>query len=126
NPSAAKAVESKDVGAKAVQQGAVMGHQYESAGKVSKAFFEYLQRPDVQIIGRLVQQQDVGGLEHEPGQKNARLLAAGQIADGQFQLLLAKEETPGPGCDVIRPAPIEHHLGIGRKSLTQRNTRVQA
>ena len=102
-----------------------MGHQHESAWKVSKAFFENLQRSDVQIVGRLIQQQHVGGLQHEPGEKNARLLTAGQIADGQFQLFLAKKEALRPGCDVIRPAAIEHHLGIWRQGLSQRNTWVQ-
>ena len=43
--------------------------------------FEPLHALGVEMVGRLVEQQDVGLLEQQPGQRDAALLAAREIVD---------------------------------------------
>ena len=59
-----------------------MRHQHQRAGKLEQAFFEDLESGDVEIVGGLVEQENVGRLEHELRDENAGALASGEAADG--------------------------------------------
>ena len=54
-------------------------------GKLEQRFFERAQRLDVEVVGRLVEQQHVAAALQHLGQVHAVALAARQLAD---QLLL--------------------------------------
>ena len=70
-----------------------------AAGKIFERFFERTHRVDVEIVGRLVEQNDVGtGFQHFR-QMNAVAFAARKLAD-EFLLIGAREielRNVGPG-----------------------------
>ena len=92
-------------GRHAVEQEAVVGDQHERAGELGEALLEHLERRDVEVVGRLVEDQQVGRLAHQPGDEDAGLLAARQVADRHVELLGPEQEALGPGGDVDRTAP---------------------
>ena len=55
-------------------------HQH-AAGEFEQRVFERAQRLDVEIVGRLVEQQHVAALEQRRGQVQPAALAAGELAD---------------------------------------------
>ena len=58
----AVAFEGQDVGGDAVEEPAVMADDDGAAGEILQRLFQRAQRVDVEIVGRLVEQQDVGCL----------------------------------------------------------------
>jgi hypothetical protein len=44
--------------------------QDQGAGKFGQTFLEHVQGRNVQIVGGFVEQEDVGGLEHQPGNED--------------------------------------------------------
>ena len=58
-----------------------MRHGHHRAVPAAQRLGERVQRGGVQVVGRLVQQQHVHRPEHEGGERDARLLAAGQVSD---------------------------------------------
>ena len=84
----------------AIEQITVVGDEDERAGEFEEIVFQDFERGDVEVVGGLVEEQDVGGLEHEPGDEDAGALAAGEVADGLVELFAGEEETRGPTGDV--------------------------
>ena len=77
----AVALEGEHVGRDAVEEPAVVADDDGAAGEILQRLFERAQRIDVEIVGRLVEQQHVGaGLEHL-GEMHAVALAARERAD---------------------------------------------
>ena len=74
---AAFAVQGEQVGRDAFEQIAVVGDEDEGTGEREQAVFQHFQGRDVQVVGRLVENEHVGRLEHELGDQDAGLLAAG-------------------------------------------------
>ena len=64
-----------------VEEVAVVGDEDDVAGIVDEMLFEPLHAFGVEMVGRLVEQQDVGLFEQQPGQRDAALLAAREIVD---------------------------------------------
>src|SRR4029079_7967999 len=64
-----------------VEEVAVVGDEDDIAGIVDKMFFKPLHALGVEMVGRLVEQQYVGFLEQQAGQRDASLLAARQVLD---------------------------------------------
>ena len=58
-----------------------MGDEDDVARIVDQMLLQPLDALGVEMVGRLVEQQDVGLLEQQPGQRDAALLAARQIVD---------------------------------------------
>src|SRR6266568_6240487 len=56
----AVALEGEDVGRDAVEEPAIMADDDGAAGEILQRLFECAQRVDVEVVGRLVEQQDVG------------------------------------------------------------------
>ena len=69
-----------------------MGDDDDRARRVAQERLERLARRDVEVVGRLVEQQQVGGLEAQQRQLQARPLAAGQLLDRLEDVLAAEQE----------------------------------
>ena len=84
---------------------------------------EGLAGPDVEVVGRLVHDQEVGGRGAEPGQGGLGLLAAGELADGLEHDLAGEAEARQQVADV----PLDP-LGIvlGPDGSGRRSCRVRA
>lgn len=61
-----------------VEEEAVVAHEEQGAGEAPQGVFEVLEGGDVQVVGGLVQHQQVGGTEHGFGEQQAVPLAAAQ------------------------------------------------
>ena len=77
-----------------------MAHQHQGTGELRQAVLKHFQRRDIQIVGRLIEQQEVGRLKHQLGDANARLLTPGKVANRHIQMLWLEEELLCPGRDV--------------------------
>ena len=66
-----------------LQQAAVVGHEHEGARVVEQEPLEPLDGVDVEVVGRLVEQQQVGVGEQGARQGHARELAAGESRGGR-------------------------------------------
>ena len=84
----AVAFEREDVRGEAVQEPAIVADHDGAAGEIFQRSFERLQRFDVEIVGRFVEQQHVGAGEQRLGQVHAVAFAARKLAD--FLLLVAR------------------------------------
>ena len=78
---AALAFEGEDVRRHAIQKPAVVADHHGASRKILQRFFEGAQRIHVQIVGGLVEQQNVGALLQHLRQMHSISLAARQIAD---------------------------------------------
>ena len=59
------ALEGQDMGGDAIEEPAVMADDHGAAGEILQRLFQRAQRVDIEIVGGLVEQQNVGaGLEH--------------------------------------------------------------
>ena len=96
----AVALEGQDVGRDPVEEPAVVADDHGAAGEGLQAGLERPERVDVEVVGRLVEQQHVAARLEQLGQVDAVPLAAGQLAD---RLLL-----------VGAPEVEARHVGAGR------------
>ena len=123
---AALAVEREDLRRDAVEQVAVVRHEHERARELEQALLEHLERGDVEVVRGLVEQQQVGRLEDEPGEHRARLLAAGEPAHGRLELLGAEQEALRPAGDVDGAAPEDHGVAVRAERPRQRDGGIEA
>ena len=77
----AVALEGEDVGGKTVEEPAVMGDDHGATREVHQGFLQGAQRIDVEIVGRFVEEQDVGFALQHLGEMHPVALAAGEDAD---------------------------------------------
>ena len=89
----AVALESEDVGGEAVEEEAVVADHHGAAGEILERVLERAQGLDVEVVGRLVEQEDVAAVLEHLGQVDAVALAAGQLAD--LLLLVGAAEVEG-------------------------------
>ena len=119
------AVQPDDPLRQAFQQPPVMADQHDAGPQRGEFFFQPLDRRQVQMVGRLVQQQDVGRGRQTAGQRGAAGLAAGQ-AFGVFlagQAKLAQQimravfviARPQPGRDIGGGAGIAGQVRLLRQ-----------
>ena len=96
-----------------------------AAGEVFQRFFQRADRVDVQIVGRLVEQEDVRAALEHAGEVDAVALAAGEDAD--FLLLVGAGEAEAAdvgagvhlraGAELERLLPVADRLPDGRVVL---------
>ena len=98
--------------AKRIQQGAVVGNEQDRAGVVDEVLFDPELRLDVEVVRRLVEQQDFGLLEEELGHGDAHLPAAGELRAIAFEILFLKAEAFEDRFDLRL-----HQVGIVRVEL---------
>jgi len=75
------AIELDDPGREPLEKGAVVGDEDHRAGIFEQEGLEPLDRLDVEMVGRLVEEQQVGLRDQRPGQQHAPLPSAGQGVD---------------------------------------------
>ena len=75
------ALEGQDVGGDAIQEPAIVADHHRAAGEVEQRVLQRAQRVHVQVVGRLVQQQQVAAAAQQLGQVQPVALAAGEVAD---------------------------------------------
>ena len=88
----AVAGERVDVVAHALDEVAVVADDDERAGPGVEQVLERGQGVDVEVVGRLVEQQDVGLAHQQAHQLQAPALAAGEVLDQRAGLLAAEAE----------------------------------
>ena len=76
---AAAAVELQDPAGDVVEEVAIVGHGHDDAGVLLQEVLQPRHGVGVEVVGRLVQQQQVGRREQQPAQRDATALAAGQV-----------------------------------------------
>ena len=82
-------------GGDVVQEIAVVGYDQNGAAEGFEITFQPLDRVHVQMVGRLVQQQQVGARQHEPGQVDPGLFAARQAHEGTLLHIGVDLQTAG-------------------------------
>ena len=93
-----------------------MGHEDEAPVELGEAFLEHLEGRDVEVIRRLVEDEEIGGLAHEARDQDARLLPAGQAAHRHVELVGTKEEALGPRRHVDAPALEGDGVALGARA----------
>ena len=99
------ALEGEDVRRDPVEEPAVVRDHHRAAGEVEERVLERAQRVDVEVVRRLVEQQQVAARAQELREVDAVALAAGEVAD-LLLLIGAAEVEPGDvlaGVDLARP-----------------------
>jgi len=76
------ALERQDVRGDAIQEPAIVGDDHRAPGEAQDSLLERAQRVDVEIVGRLVEQQDVAAAAQQLRQMQPVSLSAGELADG--------------------------------------------
>ena len=93
---AVAAVELEDPLGGVVEEVAVVGHRHHGAGEAGEELLQPVHRLGVEVVGRLVEQQHVGLRQQQAAQRDAALLAAGQVGD----LRLPRRQAQGVGGDL--------------------------
>src|SRR5690606_31748440 len=76
------ALERQYVGGDTIEEPAVVADDHDRAGEFEQCVFERAQRFDVEVVGRLVEQQHVTAGEQGLGQVQTATLTARQVSDG--------------------------------------------
>ena len=79
---AAAAVELEDPAGDVVEEVAVVGDDQDGARVGDQVLLQPGDGLGVEVVGRLVEEQDLGGLEQQLAERDAALLAAGEGVDG--------------------------------------------
>ncbi len=101
------AVELDDARADRVEEGAVVGHDDRAAAKGQQQLLEPGDGVEVEVIGRLVEQQDLGARDQRLGQRDALERAARELADA---LLAGQPEALQRGLHARFPVPAVERL----------------
>src|SRR3546814_12479817 len=70
----------------------VVRDQHDRALELVQRLHQRLARLDVEVVGRLVEQQEMRRLAADAGEDEPRFLAAGQAGDPDLRLLLREAE----------------------------------
>ena len=81
-----------------------MADQQDRAGVVAQRFLQQVERVGIEIVGRLVEHQQVRGQGERTGEREAAALAARQLADRRARLLGREQEVAHVADDVLRLA----------------------
>ena len=81
---------------------------------------KHFERWDIQIVGRFVKEQDVGGVEHEIRDQHASLLTTGEILDVSRELVRFEEESFRPTAHMDHSSGVFHHVADGTECLLER------
>ena len=87
-------LEREDAVADAVQEISVVAHCNDTAVECRQRFFQNAQRRQVQIVRRLVQDQEVPAVFQYLRKQEAASLAAGELPDERVHPVVVKEEPP--------------------------------
>src|SRR5215470_10147877 len=102
-----------------------MRHENERTAKFEQAFFQDFESRNVEIVGWLVEQQNIGGLQHELGDEDASAFAAGKAADRTVEILTGKKKTRSPSGYVDNALLINDRVAVRRESAPERGVRIE-
>src|ERR1700733_12232698 len=96
----AVAFEGQHVRGDAVEEEAVVADDDGAAGEIEQGLLERAQRVDVEVVGRLVEQEQVRAALQHFGEMHAVALAAGELADLLLLVRALEVESPHIGAAV--------------------------
>ena len=102
-----------------------MRHQHQRAGKIEEIFFQNFERRNIEVVGRLIEQQNIRRLQHQFCNQYPRPLAAGEIPHRLVQLLAGKQEACGPTCHMHLASLMHHRVAFRSQSAAQGQAFVQ-
>ncbi len=102
-----------------------MADQHDRPGEFRQTILQNFQCRDVEIVRRFIQQKQVGRLQHQLGDTNPRLFAAGQLPDQDVELFRLKQELLGPGGDMRRAFAEHHRVAVRAQGAAQGHGRVE-
>src|SRR5437764_42073 len=102
-----------------------MGYQHQRTAKFEQALFENFERRDVEIVGGLIQQENVGMLQHELSDQHAGPFAAGKPLHRLTELLARKQELRRPGGDVNDAILIDDRVSVRSERTPERHIHVE-
>ena len=91
-------------GADRLEEPAVVGDEHDGGVERLQVALEPLERGDVEVVGRLVEQQQVGVARERAGERRARELAAGERRERAVEVLVAEAEAVQRRVDLVAPA----------------------
>ena len=86
-----------------------MGHQQRCAREGRDRLFEHFERGNVEIVGWLVEHENIGGLEHHARNMRAREFAARKHRHRLKKLFIAEQKPPRP--------TLHMHLNVAEANL---------
>ena len=106
-------------GAHRLQEPAVVGDEHDGGVERLQMRFQPLERLDVEVVGGLVEQQQVGIAGQRAGQRGARELAAAEGLQAAVQVRVAEAEPVQRGVDALAPGVaagvLQPRLGASRR-----------
>src|SRR5262249_20290766 len=100
-----------DAGRDTVKQADVVRGDYSRAREGAQGGLEHLARDDVEVVGRFVEQQEVGGAQQQPRDRQPRAFAPREHRDLLERVLLMEQEAP------------EQRAHLGRRYAVRRGSR---
>ena len=109
-----------------LEEVAVVADDDERAGPAVEQVLERVERVDVEVVGRLVEQDDVGLAHEQPQDLQPAALAAGQVADARPLRVAGEAEAVGQrrGADGLAAAEVDD-LGDLLDGLEHAQRRVE-
>ena len=107
----------------AVQKPAIMGDDHGAAGEIVERLFQCAQCVDVEVVGRFVEEEQIGALLQDLGELDAVTFAAGQWPT--FLLVGALEADPADIGACGNRALEEQLISSLRKFLARRSCSVE-
>ncbi len=92
-----------------------MGDEDERARELDQGVLEHLESGNVEVVGRLVEDEQVRRLQHETRDQDARLLATREAAHRRLELLGPEEEALGPARHVHLAPLVDDGVTFGRE-----------
>ena len=80
----------KNLGHNLIEEIAIMGNDKNRAFIIAQKIFQPLERIQIQMVRRLVQQQQIRLAHQKPRQSYARFLAAGKIINFAWKIRIVK------------------------------------
>src|SRR5947209_18930074 len=102
-----------------------MGDQHEGTAEFEQALFQYFQSRNVEIVSGLIQQKNVGGLQHELGNQHTGAFASRQPLHWLIELLAGEEEFRSPRCDVNDTILVDDGVSFRSQCATQRYVHIE-
>ena len=110
----------------AVEEIAVVRHQQHRAGIVVDHLFQQIERFEIEIVGRLVEHQQVRRFGQRARQREPAALAAGQRRDRRSGLLRREQEILHVADDVARLPADEHRVAApAGQRVAHRRIRIE-
>src|SRR5205823_5850850 len=99
-----------------IEHEAIVSDQHEAALELGEALLEDFERRDVEVVGRLVENQHVGRLQHQSRDQDPRLPSAREATHGQLELLRLEQKALGPRGNLNAASLESDGVTLGRES----------